>query len=156
MTAKQYLRQVRKAQLQIQRLTEEIEERRTAITSTAAPILGDRVQTSPSDHFAAAMAQLMDLDMRRAEEMLDYLILKDRISEQVRSIEPELYQCDVAPENSRGGGVQLRLDLPRSRRCAPGVFKKVPDEMNTTYKSSFLYANMLASEMTERASLGAG
>lgn len=92
MTAKQYLRQVRKAQLQIQRLTEEIEERRTAITSTAAPILGDRVQTSPSDHFAAAMAQLMDLDMRRAEEMLDYLILKDKISEQVRSIEPELYQ----------------------------------------------------------------
>lgn len=92
MTAKQYLRQVRKAQLQIQRLTEEIEERRTAITSTAAPILGDRVQTSPSDHFAAAMAQLMDMDMRRAEEMLDYLILKDRISEQVRSIEPELYQ----------------------------------------------------------------
>lgn len=92
MTAKQYLRQVRKAQLQIQRLTEEIEERRTAITSTAAPILGDRVQTSPSDHFAAAMAQLMDLDMRRAEEMLDYLILKDRISEQIRSIEPELYQ----------------------------------------------------------------
>lgn len=92
MTAKQYLRQVRKAQLQIQRLTEEIEERRTAITSTAAPILGDRVQTSPSDHFAAAMAQLMDMDMRRAEEMLDYLILKDKISEQVRSIEPELYQ----------------------------------------------------------------
>lgn len=92
MTAKQYLRQVRKAQLQIQRLTEEIEERRTAITSTAAPILGDRVQTSPSDHFAAAMAQLMDLDMHRAEEMLDYLILKDKISEQVRSIEPELYQ----------------------------------------------------------------
>ena len=92
MTAKQYLRQVRKAQLQIQRLTEEIEERRTAITSTAAPILGDRVQTSPSDHFAAAMAQLMDLDMRRAEEMLDYLILKDKISAQVRSIEPELYQ----------------------------------------------------------------
>lgn len=92
MTAKQYLRQVRKAQLQIQRLTEEIEERRTAITSTAAPILGDRVQTSPSDHFAAAMAQLMDLDMKRAEEMLDYLILKDKISEQVRSIEPELYQ----------------------------------------------------------------
>lgn len=92
MTAKQYLRQVRKAQLQIQRLTEEIEERRTAITSTAAPILGDRVQTSPSDHFAAAMAQLVDLDMRRAEEMLDYLILKDKISEQVRSIEPELYQ----------------------------------------------------------------
>lgn len=92
MTAKQYLRQVRKAQLQIQRLTEEIEERRTAITSTAAPILGDRVQTSPSDHFAAAMAQLMDMDMKRAEEMLDYLILKDKISEQVRSIEPELYQ----------------------------------------------------------------
>lgn len=92
MTAKQYLRQVRKAQLQIQRLTEEIEERRTAITSTAAPILGDRVQTSPSDHFAAAMAQLMDLDMHRAEEMLDYLILKDRISEQVRSIEPEIHQ----------------------------------------------------------------
>lgn len=92
MTAKQYLRQVRKAQLQIQRLSEEIEERRTAITSTAAPILGDRVQTSPSDHFAAAMAQLMDMDMRRAEEMLDYLILKDKISEQVRSIEPEIYQ----------------------------------------------------------------
>lgn len=92
MTAKQYLRQVRKAQLQIQRLNEEIEERRTAIQSTAAPIFGDRVQTSPSDHFAAAMAQLIDLDMRRAEEMLDYLILKDKISAQVRSIEPELYQ----------------------------------------------------------------
>lgn len=92
MTAKQYLRQVRKAQLQIQRLTEEIEERRTAILSTSAPILGDRVQTSPSDHFAAAMAKLIDIDMKRAEEVLDYEILKDRISEQVRTIEPELYR----------------------------------------------------------------
>lgn len=92
MTAKQYLWQVRKAQLSIQRLSEEIEERRTAIESTAAPVLGDRVQTSPSDHFAAAMAQLLDLDMKRAEEVLDYLILKDHISEQIRSIEPEIYQ----------------------------------------------------------------
>lgn len=91
MTAKQYLRQIRKAQLNIQRLTEEIEERRTALESTAAPVLGDKVQTSPSDHFTNAMARLMDLDMQRAEEVLDYLILKDKISEQIRSIEPEIH-----------------------------------------------------------------
>lgn len=84
MTAKQYLRQLARAQLNIKILTEELEERRTRLTSTAAPVLGDKVQTSPrGDAFAAAMAAIADRDIQRRELLYTYEELRDRIVGQI-------------------------------------------------------------------------
>lgn len=84
MTAKQYLRQLARLQLNIKILTEELEERRTRLTSTAAPILGDKVQSTPKgDAFAAAMAAIADKDIQRQELVFIYEQQRDRIVGQI-------------------------------------------------------------------------
>ena len=80
MTAKQYLRQLARLQQQIAVLNTEIEERRTRLTSTAAPVLGDRVQSSPKgDVFASMMAALADKEVQRAEMLYCYELQRDEI-----------------------------------------------------------------------------
>lgn len=91
MTAKQYLRQLTKLELNITILTEELEERRTRLTSTAAPQLGDKVQTSPQgDAFAAAMAALVDKDQQRLDLILQYEMLRDKIVGQILGLNNEM------------------------------------------------------------------
>lgn len=88
MTAKQYLRQLSKLELNIRILTDELEERRTRLTSTAAPPLGDKVQSSPrGDAFAAALAALADKDLQRTELIYTYEILRERIVEQILGLD---------------------------------------------------------------------
>lgn len=84
MTAKQYLRQLSKLELNIRILTDELEERRTRLTSTAAPPLGDKVQSSPrGDAFAAALAALADKDMQRRDLIFIYEQQRDTIVDQI-------------------------------------------------------------------------
>lgn len=84
MTAKQYLRQLSKIELNIRILTDELEERRTRLTSTAAPVLGDKVQSTPKgDAFAAAMAAIADKDIQRQELVFIYEQQRDRIVGQI-------------------------------------------------------------------------
>lgn len=83
MTAKQYLRQLTNLELNIRILSEEIEERRSRLTSTAAPILGDRVQTSPKDVFASMMAALADKEVAQADLILIYEQKRDEIVTQI-------------------------------------------------------------------------
>ena len=87
MTSKQYLRQLARLQLNIKILTEELEERRTRLTSTAAPVLGDKVQSSPrGDSFAAAMAALIDRDTQRQELVYIYEQERDRIVAEIMGL----------------------------------------------------------------------
>ena len=88
MTAKQYLRQLTKLELNIMVLTEELEERRTRLTSTAAPQLGEKVQSSPKgDVFASMMAALADKELQRAELIYAYERQRDIIVEQILGME---------------------------------------------------------------------
>jgi hypothetical protein len=87
MTAKQYLRQLTKLELNIRILSEEIEERRSRLTSTAAPILGDRVQTSPKDVFASMMAALADKEVAQADLILTYERMRDEIVAQILGLD---------------------------------------------------------------------
>lgn len=84
MTAKQYLRQISTLQKHIKILTEEIEERRTRLESTAAPPLGEKVQSAPhGDSFAQAMAVLVDKDQERLALIFEYERQRDRIVDQI-------------------------------------------------------------------------
>ena len=88
MTAKQYLRQLSKIEFNIRLLSEEVEERRTRLTSTAAPVLGDKVQSSPrGDAFAAAMAALADKDLQRQQMIWIYEQLRDEITDRILGME---------------------------------------------------------------------
>ena len=90
MTAKQYLRQLTNLELNIRILSEEIEERRSRLTSTAAPILGDRVQTSPKDVFASMMAALADKEVAQADLILIYEQKRDEIVSQILGLDDAL------------------------------------------------------------------
>ncbi len=88
MTAKQYLRQLSKLQQRINILKDEIDERRTRLESTTAPVLGDRVQTSPGgDRFADAIAILADKDLQRQELVWIYENMRDKIVDQILELE---------------------------------------------------------------------
>ena len=88
MTAKQYLRQLSKIEQNIKILTDEIEERRTRLTSTAAPPLGDRVQSSPKgDVFASMMAALADKDIQRRDLIWTYEQLRDEMIDQILELD---------------------------------------------------------------------
>lgn len=88
MTAKQYLRQLSKIEFNIRLLSEEVEERRTRLTSTAAPVLGNKVQSSPrGDAFAAAMAALADKDIQRQQMIWVYEQLRDEITDRILGME---------------------------------------------------------------------
>lgn len=88
MTAKQYLLQLPKLELNIKLLEAEIEERRTRLTSTSAPKLGDKVQSSTSgDAFATAIAILADKDLQRQEMIITYEVMRDKIVDQILELE---------------------------------------------------------------------
>lgn len=93
MTAKQYLRQLSKLQQRINILKDEIAERRTRLESTTAPVLGDRVQTSPGgDRFADAIAILADKDLQRQELVWIYENMRDKIVDQILELDNEIQQ----------------------------------------------------------------
>lgn len=89
MTAKQYLQQLARLQTNIKILQDEIEERRTRLTSTTMP-LGEKVQSSPSgDRFADMIASLADRDLFCQGLICDYEDMRDRIVEEITGLENE-------------------------------------------------------------------
>lgn len=91
MTAKQYLRQILKAERNIKILEEEIEERRTKLESTAAPSLGDKVQTSPGgDRFAEMVANLADKEIQQAELVYIYKDMRITMVNQIIGLDNDM------------------------------------------------------------------
>lgn len=91
MTAKQYLRQLRKLERNIAILTEEIEQRRASLTSTSAPIGGEKVQTSPGgDRFADLIATLADIEVQQ-ETLIDiYHHMRTEMVSQILALDNDM------------------------------------------------------------------
>lgn len=95
MTAKQYLRQLSQKEINIRKLSDEIEERRAKLTSMTLPVLGDKVQTSPGgDHFADMIASLADREVKLAEDIQEYFRLRDEIVDRILGMD-DAVQGDV-------------------------------------------------------------
>ena len=91
MTAKQYLRQLRKLERNILILTEEIEQRRSSLTSTSAPIAGDKVQTSPGgDRFADLIAALADIELQQETLIGIYHSMRAEMINQILSLDNDM------------------------------------------------------------------
>ncbi len=92
MTAKQYLRQLSRLRRHIEKLTEEIEERRTRLESTTMP-LGEKVQSSPTgDRFADMVAALADKDRTRTELVFAYEFQRDQIGDEILGLGVDIYE----------------------------------------------------------------
>lgn len=92
MTAKQYLRQLSRLRRHIEKLTEEIEERRTRLESTTMP-LGEKVQSSPTgDRFADMVAALADKDRTRTELVFAYEFQRDQIVDEILGLGVDIYE----------------------------------------------------------------
>lgn len=94
MTAKQYLGRLAELNWKIQKLNDEIEERRTRLTSSTMQ-LREKVQTSVyGDKFADAMAAIADKDLKRQELIFEYEKLRDEIIEQILGMS-NLLECQI-------------------------------------------------------------
>ena len=92
MTAKQYLRQLSRLRRHIEKLTEEIEERRTRLESTTMP-LGEKVQSTPTgDRFADMVAALADKDRTRTELIFAYEVQRDQIVDEILGLGVDIYE----------------------------------------------------------------
>ena len=92
MTAKQYLRQLSRIELNIQILSEEIERRRTKLESTTVATDNERVQTSGfGDRFAEMIAALADKEHQQEDLLYIYQTMRDKIVEQIRDLDNSLY-----------------------------------------------------------------
>ena len=93
MTAKQYLRQLSRLNKQIRAIEEELEERRTRLTSITAPVTGDKVQTSVhGDRFADMIAALADLDRTWEALKFEYELQRDKMVHEILDMDNELYR----------------------------------------------------------------
>ena len=92
MTAKQYLRQLSRLRRHIEKLTEELAERRTRLEGTTMP-LGEKVQSSPTgDRFADLVAALADKDRTRTELIFAYEVQRDQIVDQILDLGVDIYE----------------------------------------------------------------
>lgn len=92
MTAKQYLRQLSRLRRHIEKLTEELTERRTRLEGTTMP-LGEKVQSSPTgDRFADMIAALADKDRTRTELIFAYEVQRDQIVDQILGLGVDIYE----------------------------------------------------------------
>lgn len=88
MTAKEYLRRLGRLQLNIEKLTAEIEARRARLEAPAMPNLSEKVQSSiGGDRFADAIAHIVDAEIERQQKILAYEAERDRIVEQILDLE---------------------------------------------------------------------
>lgn len=92
MTSRQYLRQLSRIQQNIRILSEEIERRKTKLTSTTVSASADRVQTSTSgDRFADMIAALADKELEQERLLYIYQTLRAQIVNQIQALDNPLY-----------------------------------------------------------------
>lgn len=88
MTAKQYLSGLARIQLHIEKLTAEVEEMRARLEAPAMLKTSERVQSSvEGDRLSELVAQIVDADRKRQEELLKYQIMRDNIVTQILGLE---------------------------------------------------------------------
>lgn len=117
MTAKQYLSGLAKIQLHIEKLTAEVEAMRTRLESPTMLSTSEKVQSSiEGDRLSALVAQIVDADRRRQEQLLRYQVMRDKIVEQILGLENEQ---------------QARLLYDHYVACKP--LKDIADEYHYNY-----------------------
>lgn len=90
-TPKEYLRQLRTAEIKIEQKEEELERLKASLESISAGTDGERVQTTPRDKVSEEVPQKVDLEEEIKSDIKTLLILKNKIINEIQSMDNPIY-----------------------------------------------------------------
>lgn len=90
-TPKEYLRQLRTAEIKIEQKEEELERLKSSLESISAGTDGERVQTTPRDRLSEEVPIIADLKEEIKSDIKALLILKNKIINEIQSVDNPVY-----------------------------------------------------------------
>lgn len=90
-TPKEYLRQLRTAEIKIEQKEEELERLKSSLESISTGTDGERVQTTPRDKVSEDVPQMVDLKREIESDIKELLILKNKIINEIQSMDNPVY-----------------------------------------------------------------
>lgn len=90
-TPKEYLRQLRTAEIKIEQKEEELERLKSSLESISTGTDGERVQTTPRDRLSEEVPIIADLKEEIKSDIKALLILKNKIINEIQSVDNPVY-----------------------------------------------------------------
>ena len=90
-TPKEYLRQLRTAEIKIEQKEEELERLKASLESISTGTDSERVQTTPRDKVSEDVPQMVDLKREIESDIKALLILKNKIINEIHSMDNPVY-----------------------------------------------------------------
>ncbi len=90
-TPKEYLRQLRTAEIKIEQKEEELERLKSSLESISAGTDSERVQTTPRDRLSEEVPIIADLKEEIKSDIKALLILKNKIINEIQSMDNPVY-----------------------------------------------------------------
>lgn len=90
-TPKEYLRQLRTAEIKIEQKEEELERLKASLESISTGTDSERVQTTPRDRLSEEVPIIADLKEEIKSDIKALLILKNKIINEIQSVDNPVY-----------------------------------------------------------------
>ena len=90
-TPKEYLRQLRTAEIKIEQKEEELERLKSSLESISTGTDGERVQTTPRDRLSEEVTHIVDLEEEINEDLGALLMLRNKIINEIHSMDNPVY-----------------------------------------------------------------
>ncbi len=90
-TPKEYLRQLRTAEIKIEQKEEELERLKSSLESISTGTDSERVQTTPKDRLSEEITRIVDLEKEIKSDIKELLILKNKIINEIQSMDNPVY-----------------------------------------------------------------
>ena len=90
-TPKEYLRQLRTAEIKIEQKEEELERLKASLESISTGTDSERVQTTPRDRISEEVTHIVDLEEEINEDLGALLMLRNKIINEIHSMDNPVY-----------------------------------------------------------------
>lgn len=90
-TPKEYLRQLRTAEIKIEQKEEELERLKSSLESISTGTDGERVQTTPRDRLSEEITRIVDLEKEINSDLGALLMLRNKIINEIQSMDNPVY-----------------------------------------------------------------
>lgn len=90
-TPKEYLRQLRTAEIKIEQKEEELERLKSSLESISTGTDGERVQTTPRDRISEEVTHIVDLEEEINADLGALLMLRNKIINEIQSMDNPVY-----------------------------------------------------------------
>lgn len=90
-TPKEYLRQLRTAEIKIEQKEEELERLKSSLESISTGTDSERVQTTPRDRISEEVTHIVDLEEEINADLGALLMLRNKIINEIQSMDNPIY-----------------------------------------------------------------